>query len=558
MSSSVLAALYAGMTMTTRSLRGRSPGSGWCSCTPISVRPAPARDARPGSRVDASLADVVLDDLLRAAARHPLRQGRRRQERGGHGARPRRARPRQARAADRGRHPACAEAARYLGAGARGPRRPSSCPASPRATSTPRTSWTSTCARPSRVDLLAAQDPREPRLPPVLRRRARPARADGAGQDHDRSRRSGRAGAAAPALRPRDRGRARHRPRPLVPEGAARRLAARCPSGRSAHNARRILALLRDAERTALVLVADPRGDGGRRGASSSTAWRADELGIEPQRARPERLPRAALHRGAGGGDPAPGRGGRRRAAGPAASACRTRWPRRGATSAGASSRSFYTRRLKQARGRCRSCRLPYLFDDRSASTRLRWSAGRAARGGVSARRALPDARCRRRSPSGGSSSSAAPAASARPRPRPPSACRPRCAGGASSSARSTPSRRLATSLGLSRCRDKPRALDLRRRRARRVRGRDVGHDPRHQAHLRRAGRAPHAGRRRAPAHPREPLLPPGLVRARGQPRVHGDGEAARPRPRTSASTSSSSTRRPRATPSTSWRRPTG
>ena len=54
----------------------------------------------------------------------------------------------------------------------------------------------------------------------------------------------------------------------------------------------------------------------------------------------------------------------------------------------------------------------------------------------------------------------------------------------------------------------------------------------RRQGHLRRARAAPHAGGPGARPDPQEPLLPPRLGRARGQPRVHGDGEAARARER--------------------------
>ena len=94
------------------------------------------------------------------------------------------------------------------------------------------------------------------------------------------------------------------------------------------------------------------------------------------------------------------------------------------------------------------------------------------------------------------------------------------------------PARRLANSLGLEElgqraAPDRPGALH-------RARGRDarraVGADARRQAHVRRADRAPRAGRPHARRGALEPDLPAALQRRGRLAGVHGDRQALRPR----------------------------
>ena len=77
---------------------------------------------------------------------------------------------------------------------------------------------------------------------------------------------------APAALRPRDRRRAGHRPRALLPQGAAGRRPPPSPWVRWAHNARRILEMLRDPARTASASWPSPRRWRWWR-RSSSIAW---------------------------------------------------------------------------------------------------------------------------------------------------------------------------------------------------------------------------------------------------------------------------------------------
>ena len=91
------------------------------------------------------------------------------------------------------------------------------------------------------------------------------------------------------------------------------------------------------------------------------------------------------------------------------------------------------------------------------------------------------------------------------------------------------PARRLANALGLDELDNEPRRVDARRR------GRAVGDDARRQAHVRRADRAPRAGRAHARRGARQPDLPAALERGRRLAGVHGDRQALRARPATAS-----------------------